>query len=671
MYHLRRTVIISLGDEATALAAELATTLDLPVVAHVALDGGPTDAGALLAALAAVSAAAAVERLSAMGVALERTDEIAAWLLVDIAAAARLPALIEARQEALELAWRHFRCSLPTQALVISAPEAGAATEALAQALEVLPQPLESLWLVGRVNADGLSLAADEARARLREALRQLIVSPLRHLPRLFAPPPPWSDVWAQEGIPGRCGAGRGWQTPPALTLGAQFYPNPAGRLWLAFVRRWLGEALGRLAVEGVATEPGTGWVEWQPDRLGPLLAGVMGPGPQLAVASYARPGWGQVGALGEQMVEDEARAGRLLGQATAAGVAELAVWARRWQGALDSRLGDDLTPTGELPDLGAAGRALVSCREQWLGWAAAMDGRLERLAVEQDGRVGRRDAARARVAGLAGGFPLPGWGGLWRWLAHPRRWGQGVRAYVQLDAGLAAYVEAANAVVSGEMERRCCDLLRQFYLVGAEAVGRLAAMVEGLAAMVRQAQAAGMAAPGQAAPGMAAPGMADAVLDEAACDRLYGEVMGDGLAALGRFLAQKPLVWRTAAGEWQTYAGAETLVAEMEAFAGRWLEPLLAWGADRFAAFALGDDEERLEGWLKALWLGAAPLWPTGGQVCGPEGEVTALVVAEPEDSPLTPLARGWREGGDWQVVRARVGDAVVVMRVGLLSEV
>ena len=164
---------------------------------------------------------------------------------------------------------------------------------------------------------------------------------------------------------------------------------------------------------------------------------------------------------------------------------------------------------------------------------------------------------------------------------------------------------------------------------------------------------------------------MADAVLDEAACDRLYGEVMGDGLAALGRFLAQKPLVWRTAAGEWQTYAGAEALVAEMEAFAGRWLGPLLAWGADRFAAFALGDDEERLEGWLKALWLGAAPLWPTGGQVCGPEGEVTALVVAEPEDSPLTPLARGWREGGDWQVVRTRVGDAVVVMRVGLVSEV
>jgi hypothetical protein len=679
MHCLQRTVLISLGDEAAALASELFAAVDLPILAHVGLGGsldeqmeGGDRAVALLAALQAVSNAAALEQLLAQGATLERTDAIAVWLVVDIAAAGRLPALIEARQQAMDLAWRHFRCTLPTHALVLSAPEAGDETNGVLKALESLPQPLESLLLAGQVNADGLGLAADEVRTRLREALRQLIVSPLRRLPARFwqAAEAPWSAVEEEgEAAGGRCDVGLTWQTPPLLTLGAQFYPNPAGRLWAAFVRRWVQAALAQLVAPtpagANACELATEWLVWQPDRLQPLLEGVMGAEPQMAAAeSYGWAGWAQWDELLAMVDEDEARVQRALGKATAAGVAQLAAWVQQWQRALDERLAADLTAIGAAPDLAMAEQALVGYRGQWLGWAQVMDEDLAAMAAAQAELIGRRNAARLRLEGLLGHFslsgPVAGLAAGLRLLLRPRLWLRSLRAYGSLDASLRDYTDAIEAVLSSEMQRRRCDLLRQHYLVGAEQVGRMLAMVGTLAATLRQAQA--MAAP--------APVVEDAVLDEAMCDRLYGEVMGDGSTALKRFLAQKPLVWRTGEGEWRTYEEADLLLADLQAFAGRWLGPLLGWGADRFVAFALADDEERLTVWLKGFLAGAAPLWPTGLQAGSLSQEAGALVVADPEDSPLLSVVSRWAEQGDWQIVRARASDPLVVLRVCLLRQ-
>ncbi len=681
MHRLQRTVLISLGDKASALATELIAAIDLPIVTHVGLDESPDEqleggdlAAKLLVALQAVSNAVAQEQLLAQGAMLERTDEIAVWLLVDIAAAGRLPALIGARQQAMDLAWRHFRCTLPTYALVLSAPEAGDETNAVLRALESLQQPLESLLLAGQVNADGLSLGAEDVRARLREGLRQLIISPLRRLPALFwraAAAPPWSTVWAerdsQEGEEaGGCEDGLAWQTPPLLAVGAQFYPNPAARLWAAFGQRWVQAALAQLnaplEADAAPTAPAPEWLAWQPDRLQPILEGAMGARPQLVAAeSYARPGWAQIDDLLQAVEQDEARAQRALGQAAAAGVAQLAAWARQWRQALDDRLAADLTPTGVLPDLAAVGRYLDACRGQWLRWAEAMDEELVARGVAQAESIGRRDAARAGVAGAASYFHQPGLAAVLRLLLRPRLWVRGLRVYRSLDAALHDHASAADAVLSSGMARRRCDLMRQHYLVGAEEAARMLALVQTLTATLRQARAtAALAAVVQ-----------DTVLDEAVCDRLYGEVMGDGLPALKRCLAQKPLVWRTDEGEWRTYEEADLLLADLQAFAGRWLGPLLGWGADRFVAFALADDEERLAVWLKGFLAAGAPLWPTGLQAGSLSQEVGALVVADPEDSPLLPVVRRWAEQGDWQIVRARASDPLVVLRVCLLRQV
>lgn len=682
MHSLQRTVLISLGDEASALAAEVSAVVDLPILAHVDLAWASDDldeegdlAAQLLAALQAVSNAAALDQLLAQGATLERTDEIAVWLLVDIDAAGRLQKLLCARQQTMDLAWRHFRCTLPTHALVLSAPQLGAETEAVLAALEALPQPLESLLLAGQVNADGLSLSAGDVRARLREALRQLIISPLRHLPALFwkaVPPPPWSAVWAEQGrqeqgaAAASCEAGMAWQTPPLLAMGVQFYPNPAARLWDAFGLRWVQAALGRLVAAGSAEADASRalapeLLAWQPERLDGVLEGMMA-APRLAAAeSYGRPGWAQLGGLLSMVEQDEARAQGALGQAASRGVAQIAVWARQWQQELEDRLACDLTPNGALPDLAEAGRYLDGCRRQWLAWADAMEAELASMETAHARLIKRRAAAGAAVEMALARIPGPGLGAVLRLLLRPRLWSQSLRAYGMLDAALGDNVAAADAVLGSEIRRRRWDLLRQHYLVGAEQAGRVLALVQTLAATLRQAQAT-------AAP--ASP-VEDAAWDEAACERLYGELMGDGVAALKRYLAQKPLAWRADAGGWRTYEDAALLLADLRDFAGRWLGPLLGWGADRFVAFALADDEERLAVWLQSFVAAAAPLWPTGLQACTLREEASALAVPDPEDSPLLPLMRRWAEHEDWQIVRTQASDPLVVLRLCLLRQV
>lgn len=669
MQRLQRAILISLGTDASALGAEVHQECRSPVLAHVALPlEVMTAAGvsaSLLAALQAISSTDIQARLLAAGTPVDHLDEIVLWLLLDLAAADGLDTLLCAYEEAAELAWRQFRCAAIANALVLADPSRAEETEALLVRLESLARPLSSLFLAAPVNSEGLSVAPDVFRSHVGVGLRHLLVTSLRHLPAILCsdtPPPPW------EPQPLLDASGKGmashhaqqaWQTPPLLTLGASSYPNPAPRLIPRYSHLWTQSALAGLtaAAHPVAPPPISAPADllpWQPDRLQEALAVKVGPVvPQLDPAAYRTPGYQQLAELLRTLAADKARAEAEMQRAMRGALAPMQSWLEQWQRQLNQRLAADLAAAHGLPDLAAAKTYVEACQSQWVRWAEVIDGRLAGSVADRSRCESRWQQTQTTLALILGRFPPSDLAGFLRLLFHPGRWWDLIRTYISLPSTIQRYVAEANALLQLDLSCRSLDLLRQHYLAGAQvasdALQQIDALVASLNTAARQLQAEPLEP------------WSDAVFDLPAHDQLYRELVGDGLIPLQRCLAQTPLpAW--------PYADAEAILAHLRAFGQQWLAPLEEWGADRFVAYALHDDEERIGHWLKALLAEACPLWPAGAGASAYGQEISALVLAEPEESPLLPVVRrGWP---GVQVTWGRSSDPVAAIRIRTLSE-
>jgi len=669
MQRLQRAILISLGTDASALGAEVHQECRSPVLAHVALPLQVTTAAgvsaSLLAALQAISSTDIQARLLAAGTPVDHLDEIVLWLLLDLAAADALDTLLCAYEEAATLAWRHFRCAAIANALVLADPSRAEETEALLVRLESLARPLSSLFLAAPVNSEGLSVAPDVFRSHVSVGLRHLLVTSLRHLPAILCsdtPPPPW------EPQPQRDASGEGtaslhaqqaWQTPPLLTLGASSYPNPAPRLIPRYAHLWTQSALAALmaaarpAIPPPVSAPAD-LLPWQPDRLEEALAVKVGPVvPQLDPTAYRTPGYQQLAELLRTLADDKARAEAEIQRAMQGALAPMQSWLKQWQRQLNQRLAADLAAAHGLPDLAATRTYVEACQSQWVRWAEVIDGRLAESVADRSRCESRWQQTQTTLALILGRFPSSDPTAFLRLLFHPGRWWDLIRTYISLPSTIQRYVAEANALLQLDLSCRSFDLLRQHYLAGAQiasdALQQIDALVDGLNTAARQLQAEPLEP------------WSDAVFDLPAHDQLYQELVGDGLIALQRCLAQTPLL------TWP-YADAGATLAHLQAFGQQWLAPLEEWGADRFVAYALRDDEERIGHWLKALLAEACPLWPDGAGTPAYGQEIGALVLADPEESPLLPVVRrGWP---GVQVTWGRSSDPVAAIRIRTLSE-
>lgn len=670
MQRLQRAILISLATDASTLGTEVQRDCGSPVLAHVALPLEAATAAdlsvSLLAALQAVSSTDAQARLLAAGTQVDHLDEIVLWLLLDLAAADWLDTLLCAYEEAMELAWRHFRCAAIANGLVLADPSRAEETETLLIRLESLPRPLSSLFLVAPVNSDGLSVAPDVFHRHVRAGLRHLLVTPLRHLPAILCsdtPPPPWEPQPQQDAADAGIAASRAelaWQTPPLLTLGASSYPNPAPLLVLRYARFWMQSALAYLLAAAHPTVRPPDFsapaelLPWQPDRLQEALAVTVGTAfHQLDPAAYQTPGYQQMAGLLRTLAEDKARAEAEVQHAMQGALVQMQAWLEQWQRELSQRLAADLAAAHGLPDLAGARTYVAACQNQWVRWAEAIDEHLAERVADRSRCESRWQETQATMALVLGRFPSSDLASLMRLIFHPSRWWDLIRTYFSLPSMIQRYVAEANALLQLDLACRSLDLLRQHYLAGAQtasdSVQQIDALIAGLNAAARQLQAEPLEP------------WSDTIFDLPAQDRLYQELVGDGRIPLQRCLAQTPLT------TWPQ-ADAEAILAHLQTFGQRWLAPLGEWGADRFVAYAMQDDEERIGRWLKALLAEACPLWPAGAGASLLGQEVSALVLADPEQSPLLPLVqRGWP---GLQVIWGPASDPVAAIRIRTLSD-
>lgn len=620
MKRMQRTLLVSLGEKADRVAAQTWQQVAAPAVLHVPLapvsdpETRETTAAMVLAALQSISRVEVQAEMEACGLLLDRLDEIALWLLIDIETVRGIEAALEARRLLADLAWRYFRCSLATRVLIIAAPEKASETRTLLTALAAESPPPALVFLVSTVNRQGLSLTEEALCARLPLALRWLMAAPLR------------------DGVP------IGLETESArmslFSLGVAAYPDPAPTVLAWCIRRWQAQALALLLTPDEAKtllptlpadDEALRWLlPWQPESLYEALTG-------LTDACLRRRAWPDGRHPGRWLwsqaesavirARDDDEAERRLVQTEAVALCDR--WAQQRREDLQRRLRTAATSTGSALDLAWLGRVLAACRRQWQDWAQEWESGLFLAEVERQECEERLRAAETALKVLL--QPLIG-SANGRWLRFwlvPRYWPWVIRAYLGLPEALRVYEAAHTAWRRSVLASLRLDRMRQDCLVAAQDVIVAQTHLERLQQALSAARAELVAATDPEAWDAAWPfGHDEAV-------RLYDTIMGDGRTALSHCLRQHPMPDWTA-----TPAG---VLETLERFGCRWLSPLLSWGADRFVAYALEDDETALLAWWQTLLAQATPLWPAGLRQDAASGTAVALV--DPETSPLAAL--------------------------------
>jgi hypothetical protein len=646
MNRLQRTVLVSLGERADHVAAHTGQQLNAPAVVHVPLPQSP-DAGGeealaatLLTALQQVSRVEVQAEMEAQGLMLDRLDEIELWLVLDVEAVTRMETALWARRLLADLAWQHSRCTLDTRVLVMAAPHRATETRTLLTALEAESPPPSLVFLVSPVNRRGLSLTEEALCARLPLALRWLLVAPLRE---------------AVIQTPGSAEAETPSEPIRLLSLGAAVYPDPAATVLAWCVRRWQAQALGWLLAPAAAetllpalpaADEALRWLlPWQPESLYERLMALT----DACWQRRNRPNgrylgrwpWSQVRSAMLAARDDDETERRAF-QTEAVALCER--WAQQRREDLHRRLAATLT--GGVLDLDGLGRVLTACRQHWQAWAQEWESGLLQAEDERQDAEARLQATETAlmallqplVAASEGAWP-------WFWL-NPRSWLWIVRAYFGLPEAMQAYEAAHMAWRRSVLAVLRLDRMRQDCLAAAQDVATAQTHLERLQQALHAAH--------ETLAATAEPEGWEAIrpFDRDDAVRLYDELMGDGRTALGHCLRRHPATAWTA-----TPAG---VLAVLEQFGHRWLSPLRMWGADRFVAYALDDDEEALRAWWQTLLDQAMPLWPEG--LRRDEAIGTAVVLVNPETSPLAALIP--REGNDVWWLTARPPVPLTVIR-------
>lgn len=615
---MQRTLLVSLGEKADRVAAQTWQQLAAPVVLHVPLSpiadpaAKETMAAMVLAALQSISRVEVQAEMEACGLILDRLDEIALWLLLDVETVTGMEAALEARRLLADLAWRHFRCSLDTRVLIIAAPEKASETRTLLTALAAESPPPALVFLVSTVNRQGLSLTEEALCARLPLALHWLLAAPLR-------------DAVQNESNSA---------SMPLLSLGVAAYPDPAAMVLNWCVRRWQAQALALLRAPvgpetllptlPAADEARRWLLPWPPESLYESLLA-------LTDACWRRrlwpdgryPGrwlWSQVESAMIRAREDD-EAERRAFQTEAMALCDR--WAQRRRDDLQRRLRLAAIPAGGMLDLDGLKRVLAACQHQWQNQAQAWESGLLLAEAERQACEERLRAAETTLRVLLQPVLGSAGGRWWRFWLDPRYWPWVIRAYWELPEAMRAYEAAHTAWRRSVLAAIRMDRIRQDCLLAAQDVAAAQAHLERLQQALSAAHEALTASADPEAWDVSWPFGRDDAL------RLYDQIMGDGRTALGHCLRQYPVM------DWTTTAAG--VLEALERFGRCWLSPLLAWGADRFVAYALHDDETALQTWWQGLWAQATPLWPAG--LRRDDAIATAVALADPETSPLAML--------------------------------
>lgn len=618
MKRIQRTLLVSLGEKANRVAMETWQQLAAPVVLHVPLspvtdpEAKEAMAAMVLAALQSISRVEVQAEMEACGLLLDPLDEIALWLLLDVEAVMGMEVALEARRLLADLVWRHFRCSLDTRVLIIAAPEKTSETRTLLTALAAEAPPPALAFLVSTVNRQGLSLTEEALCARLPLALRWLLAAPLR------------DEVHNASSS----------TSMPLLSLGVAVYPDPAAMVLNWCVQRWQAQALALLLAPvgpetllptlPAADEARRWLLPWPPESLYEALLALTDACWQRRPQPDGRhPGrwlWAQAeSAMITARKDDETERHTFQTEA----IALCDRWARQRREDLQQRLRLAAMPAGGMLDLDKLQHVLTICRRRWQDEAQVWESELSRAETERQAcEEGLRAAETALrtllqpVVGSTTGRWLPFW-------LIPRYWPWMIRAYWELPEAIRTYEAAHTSWRRSVLTALRMDRMRQDCLVAAQDVAAAQAHLERLQQALSAAREALTASADPEAWKAFWPFDRDDVL------RLYDHIMGDGRTALAHCLQRYPVVDWTA-----TPAG---VLEALERFGRHWLSPLLSWGADRFVAYALHDDETALQAWWQGLWAQATPLWPGG--LRRDEAVGTAVALVAPETSPLAAL--------------------------------
>lgn len=674
MHRFQRNLILSCGTTATKLAHQvMQKCANVPSVAHIVVGADQAESTPeldLFSAVESISSTDVQTTMAARGEMMDRLDEVAIWMILDTTEPTNIAAVLATRQRLRELVWRHLRCTTITHGMLISSPYLDEKTSDVVHSLQALLQPLDSLILVSTVNADGLVLPQEDRNSRLAEVMVRMLTTPLRDLPTVFVEQmiPPWQTDAVSENYPAHMNdndqfvSDVAWEMPPLISIGASVYDNPVEALIDAFSRRWTLEAMSVLATAMAQKSPLTGkadekldadLIPWQPQRLSDELSVMLDPEHWFLNGDvYQNPGLQQIQKMVATLRRDYGQADVEMQRIRRQACAYVSQRQLEWEKALENRVGEELALHGEMFGVPALRRYLQYVHKAWIGWAETQDQRLQAAESVRGQQLTQLQETESVLSTLVAQFSLPGFSALFGFLLRPWKVFRLLQSYLSLSSITDRYVMQANAWIATETDCIQADLVRQYCLTAAESVSAVLQNLEALADVLQRTH--------DRIASENTKMYCDTVFDHTACERLYLELLGDGLLPLRRCLEHNPL------SQW-SQKNPEEIVCLLKSFACRWLAPLHDWSAEDFLTYAMEDDPAALADWFQMFLAEASPWWPAHNGIEGVYEPVTALILSGYEKNPLLPLIR--RMPGVVHVAVGRTSDPLMAVRLQRLT--